>query len=191
MVDMGGCGSHNTPTLVFREERNVVEENERKAQEYLSQVKLRLQNNGFKSTQNIKFKGYGFDCMAKRRTFEMMKGWHETAFVFGRFPTLDFDRIRAFSAMSFKFARKAKGIMVLARPICPLECYPVALVDTLAPQVAEAIRNTDPPKHWGGAEIPVAYSLEQKELYYYQTNPLWGQFYHEVFRQRIRDMLAP
>ena len=169
----------------------MVEDYEREAQEYLSQVTLRLQNNGFKIIQNIKFRGYVFECMAKRRKFEMIRAWHETAFVFCRFPSLDLDGIKAFSAMSFKCARKAKGIMVLARPICLLECYPVAMVETLAPQVAEAVRNMYPPKHWGGAEIPVVYSLAQKELYYYQTNPFFNQFYHEIFRQRIRDMLTP
>ena len=161
------------------------------AQDYLSIVTQRLQNKGFKVAQNIKFRNQVFEYIARRRTFEMIKGWHETIFVSGRFPSLDFDGIRAFSATSFKYAEKARGIAALAGPVCWLECYPAAMVETLAPQVAEAIRNTDPPKHWNGSEIPVVYSLAQKELYYYQTNPLWGQIYHEIFRQRIRDMLAP
>jgi hypothetical protein len=168
------------------------------ADDYLSEITLRLRANGFVINNNIIYKNQTFDCVAKRTMYEIDKfGFVATFFIFARFPSLDIVSLKDYSRKSFKYAEHASGIPIAGGIPLPrgfffgVWCYSVAIVDDVDTYISETIRSKAPPKHLAACEIPVIYSLASGTLYYYEVSPYWGNFYHNQNRQTINNMLAP
>ena len=69
--------------------------------------------------------------------------------------------------------------------------YAVAIVDSLDPATAEAVRTTAPAKHWSAAEIPAVVDLSTGELTVFEKTPIWGAAFYRGFRKNLRRFVAP
>jgi hypothetical protein len=159
------------------------------AENYLSRVIKRLEAERFNIASNIEYKDQFYKYFAQRTKFEFDKfSLIFTFFLFSRFPSLDSNALKDFSAKSFKYAVK---------PILPrgfvfgIFCYPVAIVDNIDDTTSEFIRRKAPPKHWAAFEMPVVYSLSSGELHYCEVTPTLGMIYYDEMRATINSMLAP
>jgi len=114
-----------------------------------------------------------------------------TFYIFTRFSSPDISSLRDFSAKSFKYARKERGLPLPFRLFYGVVCYPVVIVDDVDKDISEAIRREAPPKHWLSNEMPVVYSLAFGTLHYCEVTPMWGGLYYDQLRLNINIMLAP
>jgi len=162
------------------------------AEAYLSRVIQRLKDDGFALEENITYRGQTFDYVAKRIRYEISKnGFVATFYLFSEFSSLDKESLVNFSAKSFEYARKVRGLPLPFRLFYGVVCYPVAIVDDIDKDTSEAIRSQAPPKHWLSGEMPVVYSLASGTLYYCEITPMWGGLYYNQMRLTINSMLAP
>jgi hypothetical protein len=166
---------------------------------YLSEITKRLKAEHFRIDKNITYRNQTFDYVAKRTRFEIDKfGFAANSYLFARFSSINISSLRNFSKISFKYALRAGGIIPIAGGIrlprglyVSVWCYPVAIVDDIDNETAEAIRSQAPPKHFMAFEMPVVYSLASGTLYYCEVTPMHGALYYGQMRQTINNMLAP
>jgi len=162
------------------------------AEAYLDRVTQRLKDDGFAIDENITYENQTFDYVAKRTRFEIGKfGFVATSYLSARFSSPDISSLRNFSAKSFEYARKVRGLPLPFRLFYGVVCYPVAIVDDIDEETSKAIRSEAPPKHWLSNEMPVVYSLASGTLYYCEITPMWGSLYYDQMRLTINIMLAP
>jgi len=162
------------------------------AEAYLARVTQRLKDDGFALEENITYREQAFDCVVKRTRYEIDKNlFYATSYLFARFSSLDKESLANFSAKSFEYARKVRGLPLPFRLFYGVVCYPIAIVDDIDKDTSETIRNEAPPKHWLSGEMRVVYSLASGTLYYCEITPMWGGLYYNQMRQTINSMLAP
>lgn len=160
--------------------------------EYLSTVTERLKADGFKITENITYRNQLFRCVAKRTRFQAeFFGFVEYFFIFAELPSLNRASLKEFSSKCFKYAKRYRSIPLPCGLFEGVNCFPVAIVDSVDSTTAEGIRSQDPPKHWASTEMLVVYDISAKQLHYSQRTPAWGSFYWDHFRKIIVTMLSP
>ena len=158
--------------------------------EYYARVIERLRSSGFKVTAAVRFRDQIFTYVAMRTAFQSGKGgFVGTFFVFAELEDMDLTTLRNYSRACFGYALRRCRI-----PLPPgfgraVECYSVALTAKVDGALAESVRNTEPPKHWAAAEIPVICDLETRQLYYFERTPFWRSLYWDDNRKAIVKML--
>lgn len=159
---------------------------------YMSNVKQRLEANGFRITDNVIYKDWEFTCVAKgRRCALEYGGLMEIFFVFAEFQALDSASLTEFSSACFKYTTKSRLIPLPYVPFDSFVCFSIALVNELDPATAQTIRDKEPPRHFGSTEMPVVYEIKNRMLFYFERTPLWGALFWDHWRQMIGNMLSP
>src|SRR5262245_39496381 len=159
---------------------------------YLREVRQRLEAEGFACRDDVAFDGRRFRWVAHRCRFELTKfGYSETFFVFADFASLDWPALQSFAADGFRYALQNRSVPLPRGFFESVWCYPVALVAYAPADVVEAVQTQTPPKHWASAEIPVIYEAGAGELHYFKKTPFWGAAYYRGFRQTIERLLGP
>jgi hypothetical protein len=134
---------------------------------YLSLVKERLVNDGFRIKQNVKYDNQMFDCVTKHTTIEAVV-FATTYFVFSSHSTPDINQLRYFSSKAFRYARKTSIIPSIG-VLFAFRCIPVAIVDSISEETSKAVRLQDPPKHWAAPEKLAVFSLNDQKLHYWEN----------------------
>lgn len=162
------------------------------AEAYLLEVSHNLKEEGFRINYNVAYKNQHFEYVAKKTSLETNKsGFVTTAYLFSIFPSINRESLQEFSKIAFKYTTRKVGIFIWPRSLFyGIECFPVAIVNNIDTDVAHFIRN-NVRKHWAACEMPVIYSLESRELYYFELTPFFGKFYWEQMRATICYMLLP
>jgi hypothetical protein len=159
---------------------------------YLSRVIQRLTNEGFECHENVTFSHYFFKFVAKKSKFGWILGHAEVFFVFGEFPDIDANSLRAFSTNCIEYAKKTRSSSPLTTV---LVCYPVMIVNSIDRATSEYIRNEAGHFHQaisgGFLEMPVVYVLNSNTLYYFEKTPFYGWAAWGRLRETIKRLLAP
>lgn len=131
-----------------------------------------------------------FKYAVRRTRFEITKfGMCESFFVFAELPNLTPQMLGGFSQAAFQCAMASKTVPLPCGFFEAVFCFPVAITTNLHPQMAEWIKQTEPPKHWASAEMPVAFDLATGQLAYLERTPFWGAAYFSGFRREIQTFL--
>lgn len=132
-----------------------------------------------------------FLALAMRRSrFEITKfGNVDTFFVFSQFPELDVQTQASFSSRAFEWANKNKGVGLPNGFFEAVVCYTVAVTQNAHPALQQAVRQQDPPKHFGAFEVPIVYDTGANVLYFFEKTPMWGAAYYNGFRKEIQETL--
>ncbi|MCX5999309.1 MAG: hypothetical protein NTU41_06875 [Chloroflexi bacterium] len=162
---------------------------------YLREVLERLASLGFTSSANVPFRGEIFAHVARKKVFGMeFVGFVETFFVLSLLDTVDIGDLRAYSRTCFAFSLEASGVRLPRgcgyRPFC----YPVAVVNSVSSALADVLKNTDPPHHWGAYEFPVVCHPATGRVLYSEKSPwtAWtGYEGWDEMRRTIAEVLAP
>jgi hypothetical protein len=158
---------------------------------WLSRACKRLEANGFVILEDVAFEGQTFAVAARRSRFDLSKfGYSEEFFVFGEFDRLSAKAFRAFSADAFRYAKRHRVNPLPCGLFESVWCFAIAMVEEVGDAALESVRQDEPPKHWGAAEVPVVYDRESGELFYFEGTPLWGAFYHAAHRSLIERLLG-
>ncbi len=161
---------------------------------YLASVTKCLKDDGYGIRYDVPYKGQEFKCIAKHGTFraEFFGFYAEFFFIFAQFPTTNLIDLKDYSSKCFSYAKRYKIIPFLPFVLfANYSVFSVAIVDYIDDITIEAIRKKDPPKHSGAREQMVIYTLNTGQLYYSETNPLWGGLYHDYYRQVASTYLIP
>ena len=159
---------------------------------YYRNVLDRLRSSGFKTTTAVQHRRYTFAHVAKRTAFEAWKyGFVETFFVLAEFDSLDHDTMRNYSKACWSYALRRTRVPLPRGFGHSMECFSVATTCGLDDAVGQMVRNTEPPRHWAAAEIPVIVDLETGQLYYLERTPDWGSLYWDGRRETIVKYLSP
>jgi len=162
-----------------------------KATNYLSTATERLKADGFRVTENVKYRNQMFRCVAKRTRFQLeYSGFAEFLFIFSKFSTIDIGSLREFAKICYKYACRSKIIPFRYVYFDWAFCFPVALVEELDVATAQAVRREDPPVLFCGYEMPVICDLRTNELYYSEKTPLRSLLFHEHAREIVRKLLS-
>jgi hypothetical protein len=157
---------------------------------WLKRACNRLEETGFVISDDVKFKGQVYPIVARRSRFDLSKfGYSEEFFVFGDFDRLGAKEFRAFSAGAFRYAKRHRVNPLPCGFFESVWCFCVAITDEVSDATLDSVRQDEPPKHWGAAEIPVIYDRESGDLFYFEGTPLWGAFYHAAHRSQIENLL--
>jgi hypothetical protein len=160
--------------------------------EYLKMVTKKLEQRGYRISNNVEYKDQNYIRVAKRTSFELVKfGLVSTFFIFGRFNKPDIDTLWDFSNKSFKCANRMSGIHPPRSLFYGLIVFPMVIVDSIYERTAIFIRHKEPPKHGAATEKLVVFSLEAKTLYYCEGTFNWGSLYADWDRKIIKEMLSP
>ncbi len=158
--------------------------------EYLSIVIERLKQQKYQIQENIQYKDQTFNYVAKRTGFDLGT-FFTNFFLFFKFTTPDIQTLKDFSAKSFKYAKKARGIQLPRGLLYGLRCFPVAIVDSISQETAEYIRLHPPPKHWAAPELLVVFSLDKQMLHFWKLSFGLAPLEEELNRKIIMEMLLP
>lgn len=160
--------------------------------DYYAKVIERLRSSGFKMTAAFRFKDQDFTHIAKKTAFQSERGgFVGTFFVFAELEDMDLTTLKNYSRACFSYACRRCRIPLVPGFGRAIECYSVALTHSVDAAVGEAVRTTEPPKHWAAAEIPVVCDLAAGQLYYLERTPYWGSLYWDDCRDTIMNMLDP
>jgi hypothetical protein len=160
--------------------------------DYLSIVKQRLQADGFNIIEDITYRNQPLRCVAKRSRLQLeFHGYTEFFFIFAEFPTLEETALREFSSKCFRYAKRYRSNPLPCGLFENVNCFPVAICDTIDKHVVRAIRSDNPPMHMSATEFPVIYNLKTRQLYYFEKTPLWGGWYWGYFIVMATTMLSP
>ena len=64
-----------------------------------------------------------------------------------------------------------------------LQVFPFIITENIFAELANFMKSTYCPKHFGAAEFPSVIDLSTNYVYYYTTTPLWGYAYYSGFRR--------
>jgi hypothetical protein len=160
--------------------------------EYLSSVTSRLEGDGFRLQFDFAWRTYELRCVAfKRRWAIEYLGSAGISFLFADLQGLDMNALRRFSMACFAYAKRLRRIPLPYGFGEMVVCIPVALVGGVDISLAHSVRDGNPLKHWGNFLIPVVVDVAAGELYYSQTSPMRGKIYLDLFKQMLREALAP
>ncbi|UCB43927.1 MAG: hypothetical protein JSV77_04600 [Dehalococcoidales bacterium] len=162
------------------------------AEAYIREIIPNLKKEGFRINDNVAYKNQHFEYIAKKTSLEIDKsGFVTTAYLFSILPSISRESLQEFSKIAFKYTTRKVGRFIWPRSLFySIVCFPVAIVNHIDTDVAHFIQN-NVRKHWAACEMPVIYSLESRELYYFELTPFWGKFYWEQMRTTICYMLLP
>ncbi|MBI5359435.1 MAG: hypothetical protein HZA48_02510 [Planctomycetes bacterium] len=159
---------------------------------YMEDVKERLESDGFNCHEDIAYQDYILRCMAKRTRFKLTKfGYSETFFCFAEISSPTVKNLRKFSSDCFNYAKEFRSIPLPCGLFESVWCFSVAIVNGIEMPASLALKNEAPPKHWAAAEIPVVYDLSSNSLCYFEKTPIWGAAYYSGFRKMITLYLTP
>jgi hypothetical protein len=158
---------------------------------WLTHIAPRLQMAGFEPLAPQTYQPAGFKFAVRRTRFEFTKfGMAEAFFVFADLPKLTLPMLSNFSAAAFQFAINSKTVPLPCGFFEAVFCFPVAITSGLDPQLAEWIRQTEPPKHFAACEMPVAFDTTANSLAYFERTAIWGAAYFAGCRHEIRTLLG-
>jgi hypothetical protein len=165
------------------------------ARTYLSRVQQRLETEGFAIGCESWDPLREFDLVAKRSLVEPTQfGRVLSVFVFSRFERLSMPELRSFSAAAFAASQatvalqRGVGVAMFGQVI---QCFPVALVPELQPDVRASMIRAKPRQHWFAAEFPVVVELRPGKVTYSERTPLVGMLYYRGYRQLADEILQP
>jgi hypothetical protein len=151
----------------------------------------RLSRDGFSISQGVAYSNRLFKVVAHRSRLELTKfGNSETLFVFAEVDLQTPASVRHYSADAFRYANQSKHFPLPCGVFESVWCFPVAIVETVAPAVEGSVRFEEPARHWGAAEIPVIYERKHGKLCYFEKTPVWGCAYYAGFRSQIKRYLG-
>lgn len=160
--------------------------------DYLSTVTTRLGEKGYRIQRDVKYSDQVFQYVARRTKHELAWGGrYTTFFLFAHLASADIHSLRDFSTKAFKCASKISGFHAPRGLGYTMVCFPVAITDSVSPDVAEGLRRSEPPKHWAASEMLVVYSLDNSRLYYCEVTPAWGRIYYDDMRRTIEETISP
>ena len=161
------------------------------AESYLSKIRLHLKAEGFRINNGITYKNQHIEYVAKRTKLEIDKfGFTTTAYLFAIFPSLEREQLQKFSQISFEYTSRKVGLLWPRSLLYSIFCFPVAIVNNIDTDVSNFIRHNIR-KHWAAFEMPVIYSIQSEELYYFELTPRWGSLYWKQLRSTINYILLP
>ena len=151
----------------------------------------RLSLDGFTISGDVAYSNRLFKVVAHRSRFELTKfGNSETFFVFAEIDLQTPASVRHYSSDAFRYAKQSKHFPLPCGLCESVWCFPVAIVETVVPAVADSVRIEEPVKHWAAAEIPVIYDRKREKLCYFEKTPVWGYAYYAGFRSQIKQYLS-
>jgi hypothetical protein len=160
-------------------------------EQYLDRVIGRLKSHGYRISGDIKYENQVFKYTARKTIFEAERfGLFTTFFIMTKMGKPDFDLLKEFSSVAFKYARKTRGIFPPPGLFYGMLCFPVVVVDSIDNATIDFIHRTEPPKHWACSEKLAVFSLETKWLHYCTFDFGWGELYYQRDREIIKNMLS-
>jgi len=165
---------------------------EKITEEYKLEVVERLRTLGFSIKADVRYRGQSFALVAKRTTFEIERfGFVETFFVLAGINIRDATTLKEYSKKCFAYASRSSRMPLPRGLFRSTVCYSVAICYGADAAVANAVKNTEPPRHYSATEIPVICDLEAGQLYYLERTPDWGSVYWDGIRDNIVKVLSP
>ncbi len=159
--------------------------------QFFQNVSQRLAANSYAPLAPQTYQPLGFKFGVRRSGFELSKfGVCERFFLFAEIPNLDATVLQSYSAGAFQFANKNKSTPLPNGLFSCVFCFAVVVTENLDPQLAQAIRDSSPIKHWSAFEMPVVYDVANGGLYYFEKTPVWGAAYYAGFRQEVKNNLG-
>jgi len=158
---------------------------------YCLKVVERLRRLGFTVTENVRFRGQTFAYVAERTVSATQRiGIDKAVFIIAEFNNVDAATLREYSKTCYAYASSGGKVPRPLEFYKDIECYSVMLAYGVDGAVGHTVRNTEPPKHWTGSEIPVICDLATGQIHYLELTPMRRGLYWDYFRDAVQKVLG-
>jgi len=124
----------------------------------------------FRIQSGVTYEKYTFDYLARKKAYHATAfgfGW--TCFIFCQFGNVDVATLRDYAETCFKYSLKNRLIPLPWGLLHGVYCYAAVVTRGVQSDVADMVRNTQPPIRWSGYVIPVICDLANGDLHYWRN----------------------
>lgn len=160
-------------------------------QNYQTKVIYRLAQDKFRIRQNLYSYVGHFITVADKTNFQIDHlGYVHAVVALTQMDKVDLGSLKEYSSFVYRFTNRGVGWLPPCIFLYSTNSFAVVVANSIDRKLGKYIKETDPPKHFAAAEIPVVVSLLSQSIYHYETNPSWGSLYHDQLRGFIKKVLS-